>query len=57
MLSWIRSWWSRPEPTPKKKEPYQGLVITVRNADEKMNINANWYGPSLPLATLPADKK
>ena len=54
MLSWIRSWWSRPTET-KKKEPYEGLVITVRNADEKININANWYGH--PLATLPADKK
>jgi hypothetical protein len=56
MLSWIRSWWGRPTET-KKKEPYEGLVITVRNADEKMNINANWYGTAPALTPNPHMKK
>lgn len=41
MLSWIRSWWSRPI---EKKEPvYGGPVITIRNVDTQYKINESWW--------------
>lgn len=55
MLSWIRSWWSRP--IEQKKEPvYGGPVITIRNIDEQYKINEAWWGTARTLTPLP-DKK
>ena len=55
MLSWIRSWWSRP--TEQKKEPvYGGPVITIRNIDEQYKINEGWWGTTRTLTPLPAKK-
>lgn len=64
MLSWIRSWWSRPtvekeeeakydKPVPK----YEGPIINVRVLPEQYKVNDKWWGTTLALKEEPANDK
>lgn len=51
MLSWIRSWFSRPIPVEKDPAPkYEGPIIHVikpRVLPEQYKINDKWWGTNL----------
>jgi hypothetical protein len=55
MLSWIRSWWSRPtvekEEEAKYEGPptYTGPIVNIRVLPEQYKINDKWWGTTLAL--------
>ena len=52
MLSWIRSWWSRPTVEKEEEAKYEGPVgpiVNIRVLPEQYKINDKWWGTTLAL--------
>ena len=60
MLSWIRSWWSRPTVEKEEEAKYEGPVgpiVNIRVLPEQYKINDKWWGTTLALKETPSTEK